>query len=147
MDHKVNKAGQMETHEIIKNLVQQVYKIDISRNCRTINYVQARAIYFKLCMDFTSMTIVPIASSVNKNHATLLHALKQFDVYLRFIPKFKENYNFIKGAFLEGQMFPHRDKRMTMDELIIKYNELIVEVDSLREKLEQSKTCSCGQCV
>ena len=137
----------METHERIKNFVQQVYRIDIARQKRTINYVQARAIYFKLCMEYTNMSIVPIAKTLNRNHATLLHALKQFDVYLRFIPKFKENYNFIKGAFLENEMFPHRDKRMTMDELIIKYNQLIIEVDSLRGKLEQCKNCSCGQCV
>ena len=137
----------MEAHEKIKNLVQQVYKIDITRNRRTINYVQARAIYYKLCLDYSPMNLSAIARTMGKNHATLLHSLKQFDVYLRFIPKFKENYNFIKGAFLEGQMFPHRDKRLTMDELIIKYNELIVEVDALREKLEQAKKCSCGQCV
>lgn len=134
----------METHEKIKNFVQQVYKIDITRNCRTINYVQARAIYFKLCMEYSPLNISAIARTMGRNHATLLHSLKQFDIYLRFIPKFKENYNFIKGAFLEGEMFPHKDKRMTMDELIIKYNELIVEVDHLRAELEQSKTCSCG---
>lgn len=137
----------MEAHEKIKNLVQQVYKIDITRNRRTINYVQARAIYYKLCLEYTPLNITAIAKTMGKNHATMLHSLKQFDIYLRFIPKFKENYNFIKGAFLEAEMFPHRDKRMTMDELIVKYNELIVEVDSLREKLEQSKTCSCGQCL
>ena len=137
----------MEAHEKIKNLVQQVYKIDITRNRRTINYVQARAIYYKLCLDHSPMNLSAIAKSIGKNHATILHSLRQFDIYLRFIPKFKENYNFIKGAFLEGQMFPHRDKRMTMDELIIKYNELIVEVDALRGQLEESKKCSCGQCV
>lgn len=134
----------METHERIKNLVQQVYKIDITRNIRTINYVQGRAIYYKLCLEYTPLNISAIAKTMGRNHATMLHSLKQFDIYLRFIPKFKENYNFIKGAFLEAEMFPHKDKRLTMDELIIKYNELIVEVDQLRAELEQSKTCSCG---
>ena len=137
----------MEAHEKIKNLVQQVYKIDITRNRRTINYVQARAIYYKLCLDHSPMNLSAIAKSIGKNHATILHSLRQFEIYLRFIPKFKENYNFIKGAYLEGEMFPDRKKRLTMDELIFKYNELIVLVDKLRAELEQSKTCSCGQCV
>ena len=95
----------METHERIKNFVQQVYKIDITRQKRSMTYVQARAIYFKLCMDYTTMSIVPIAKTMGRNHATLLHALKQFDVYLRFIPKFKENIILSKAPFWKMRCF------------------------------------------
>jgi hypothetical protein len=52
-----------------------------------------------------------------------------------------------EAALLEAKMFPNVKKRITLDELLIKYNELMVENEQLKINLGQSKKCKCGKCV
>ena len=137
----------MIAHKKIKELVEQVYKVDITNSCRESRFVQARLIYYKLCIEFSQLNQTNIAKSIGRNHATLIHAMKQWDVYIRFFEGFEKNYNFIKAALLEAKMFPNVKKRITLDELLIKYNALMVENEQLKIKLGQSKKCKCGKCV
>jgi hypothetical protein len=131
----------------IKELIEQVYRLDISSVSRQSSYVQARSIYYRLCIDYTPLNYSQISKSINRNHATLIHAMKQFDVLVRFIPGFDKNFKFIKAAFLEGEMFPEKEKRMDLDELLVKYNDLLLSFDELKvnfDKLENQKMCDCG---
>jgi hypothetical protein len=77
----------------------------------------------------------------------LIHALKQWDVYIRFFEGFEKKYFFARAALLEAKMFPNVKQRITLDELLIKYNALMVENEQLKIKLGQSKKCKCGKCV
>lgn len=131
----------------IKELVEQVYKLDITSKSRQASFVQARSIFFKMCLQYTRLSQTKIAAMVNRDHATVIHAMKQWEVFERFIPGFKENYNFIKASFIELKMYPDVKKRMSLDELLIKYNDLLVKYDELSAKFEQSKNCECGKCV
>ena len=131
----------------IRELVEQVYKVDITNSCRESRFVQARLIYYKLCIEFSQLNQTNIAKSIGRNHATLIHGMKQWDVYVRFFEGFEKNYNFIKAVLLEAKMFPNVKKRITLDELLIKYNALMVENEQLKIKLGESKTCKCGKCV
>lgn len=131
----------------IKELVEQVYKLDIASKSRRADYIQARAIYYKLCMEFTRLNQTRIAKTLDKNHATIIHSLKQWDVFVRFIPDFESNYKFIRATLLEMKLFPEVKKRLTLDELLVKYNELLLENSQLRGTLETQKTCKCGKFI
>ena len=60
----------------IRTAVQDEFKLNIKRKCRTRPYVIARTIYFKLCKDFTKYPYDKIGQTLGKNHATVLHAVK-----------------------------------------------------------------------
>jgi hypothetical protein len=137
----------MTPEQKIRQLVEQIYKLDITNNCRESRFVQARLIYYKLCIQFGTLNQTNIAKSIGRNHATLIHAMKQWDVYIRFFKGFEKNYFFARAALLEAKMFPNVKKRITLDELLIKYNELMVENEQLKINLGQSKKCKCGKCV
>ena len=137
----------MMAHKKIREIVQQVYKLDITNNCRESRFVQARLTYYKLCIEFSQLNQTHIAKSIGRNHATLIHAMKQWDVYVRFFEGFEKNYKFIRAALLEAKMFPNVKKRITLDELLVKYNALMLENEQLKSKLVESKKCKCGKCV
>lgn len=70
----------MLTLRIIRNAVEAFSFIDdISIKTRKREYVEARYVYFKLCKDLTSSTLSKIGSSLNMDHASVLHGVKMFD--------------------------------------------------------------------
>ena len=60
----------------IRTAVQDEFKINIKRESRKTNYVAARTIYFKLCKELTHQGYAEIGRSLNKNHATVMHGIK-----------------------------------------------------------------------
>src|SRR6056300_1136929 len=64
----------------IKVQVSKELGLSLNRNNRRREYVYARAIYFKLCREFSHATLTSIGKSVNRDHASVLHGLFVFDV-------------------------------------------------------------------
>ena len=60
----------------IRTAVQDEFKLNIKRKCRKRHYVVARTIYFKLCKEFTKYPYDNIGKTLGKDHATVLHAVK-----------------------------------------------------------------------
>ena len=65
----------------IKRLVEQEYGYFIDSPTRKREVVEARGMYYKVLKEFTNMSLAAIAKTVGKNHATVLHGLKHFDVW------------------------------------------------------------------
>lgn len=63
--------------ELIKNLVEEEFNVQIIRKTRRREYVEARAMYYKLLLDKKNMTLTQIAKTLNKNHATVLNAKRR----------------------------------------------------------------------
>ena len=66
-----------QTKEVAKTIVNNYFGLDISRNTRQRRYVVARSIFYKILRYNTKMSFQDIADTFNKNHATVLHAIKQ----------------------------------------------------------------------
>jgi len=66
----------MITMSSIRTAVQDEFKLNIKRKCRRQNYVVARTIYFKLCKEITGLGYKKIGDTLGKDHATVLHAVK-----------------------------------------------------------------------
>jgi len=66
----------------IKEYVNNLYGLDIVKDTRKREYVDARALYYKLCKDLTKCTLTVIGNSVNRDHASVLHALNNTVHYI-----------------------------------------------------------------
>ena len=79
--------------ELIRDLVESEFRIDISEKNRKREFVYPRNIYFKLSRDFTDEGYESIGSNINRDHSTVMHGERVCqDVVLRFEPKYKERY-------------------------------------------------------
>lgn len=68
--------------EQIKKIVEHHTDLNLSNTSRVQNFVYTRAMYFKLCREYTLYSLSDIGKSVGKNHATVLHGLKLFDDWI-----------------------------------------------------------------
>ena len=62
--------------ELIKNLVEKEFDLQLKRKTRRRVYVEARAIYYMLLREKGRMSFANISETLDKNHATVLHAVK-----------------------------------------------------------------------
>lgn len=70
----------------IKELILKELRVDISEQSRKREIIEARALYFYLVRKiYTKRSLQSIAADFDMNHATVVHALKNFPLY--------ENYN------------------------------------------------------
>jgi hypothetical protein len=121
--------------EQLKHLVEDFYGIDIELKIRTTVYVQARSIYYYLCREFTSVSVVKIGQSIGKNHATVLHALKE----LPYIKKFDSNFkkNFYELYEIAKNLNEEKPKELTIEELVHQFNKLQLDYQILKTRLSK----------
>ena len=77
----------------IKNAVEKVTDLRIDKNTRQREYVMARCLYFHFARELTGKPYSEIGATTGHHHASVLHALKSFDVHYRFSDFFKKSYN------------------------------------------------------
>jgi hypothetical protein len=99
---------------------------------RDREHVYARTIYFKLCRERTHKTLKEIGESINKNHATVLHALNNiFPMLMDYEPKFKLLYSKIAN---DTDLEPIE---IRFEKLKMKYDVLKYQIDTLPNKLKK----------
>lgn len=59
----------------IKNFVDSEFDIDIIKNTREREYVEARCLYYKLAKEHTKLSLKRIGGKLKRDHSTVLHAL------------------------------------------------------------------------
>jgi len=121
--------------ERYKNLVEDFYGIDLTLKNRQTIYVQARAIYYFLCKEFTGFTIVKIAESLGKNHATVLHSLKEIPYMRKFDAKF--NKNFYELYEIAKDLNQEKINELTIEELVLQFNKLQLDYQILKTRLSK----------
>tara|TARA_R110000803_G_scaffold33964_1_gene74288 strand:- start:263 stop:748 length:486 start_codon:yes stop_codon:yes gene_type:complete len=78
--------------KIIKEIVENYFKIDIATKTRVRQYVEARAIYYKLLRDNTRMSLATIGKTMNRDHATALHSIRKIEDWLEYDRQLKQDY-------------------------------------------------------
>lgn len=74
----------MEILQEIKHLVEKELELNLDYKTRKREYVFARAVYYRLCNEFTKCSLTSIGKEVNKDHATVIHGLKVFKSFQSF---------------------------------------------------------------
>lgn len=124
----------------LKRIIKKITDINIDTPIRKQEVVRARKIYFKILRKTTRMSLAVIAGSVGKDHATALHALKDFDFDYKYDPVLKEMYDSVYDVFVEGR------KLKTIDDIIqdnLKLQDIISDLKSniteLRNELKETR--------
>ena len=67
--------------------------LDIFSNSRKIEYIEARALMYTVLRKYGAYKLKDIARIFSKNHATIIHALKEWPYMVRANPSLEVKYN------------------------------------------------------
>ena len=119
----------------IKHFVEAELKINISRNTRKREYVYARAIFFKLCKEFSHQTLSKIGEFVGRDHASVIHGLYVFDVIALHKDSILNSYTKIRNEIFEETEDDLR-KYNRENYYKIKYEQLLEEHQELQKRYD-----------
>ena len=108
---------------IICDAVKIVTKSDPMAKDRVRLNVDARRIVYRLCRELLNITYTRIARYFDKNHASVLHGLKQFDALFETDREFRRNYNAVMNVI----------SSIEFDSNIIDSQDIIVDYLSLKD--------------
>ena len=69
--------------DLYKSIVEKHTKLKLSKATRQFDYVFARGCYYYLCRTFGEMSFGKISKTVGKNHATVMHSLKELPYIIK----------------------------------------------------------------
>ncbi len=115
--------------EFIKDRLEATTGLDISDNTRKREYINLRAVYYKLCKEYTIDSLSKIGGLVGRDHATVLHGLKTFDTLNVYEPKIYAFYTQFKNKY------PIESIGLMDDEDLEKHHLLIDEIKHLHKRI------------
>jgi hypothetical protein len=125
--------------ETIKEIVESYFEISISRNTRKRQYVEARAIYFKLCREFTQLSLEQIGKSVNRDHASVLHGCRSINTWVEVDKRINNNMRILKNKIINYQK--EKDETVELNEsIVLKYIQLKEQVKWQEEMIQKLNT-------
>jgi hypothetical protein len=134
--------------ESIKDYVNNLYNLDIEKDTRKREYVDARTFYYKLCRDLTKCSLSNIGESVGRDHCAVLHALKNIlhhldteeieRAYVHFgkvenLPK--ESYSYLK--YKNGELVKELKKKEAVLRLLPQLETIYNNLNELTEEQKQ----------
>ena len=81
--------------EVIRVAVETITNCDVVIRTRQKEYVQARSIFYRFARD-NKQTLQAIGKFLERDHATVMHSLKNFEHEVKFDPDFRSKYNAVK---------------------------------------------------
>ena len=138
------------TSKLVKEIVEDYFKLKIDSRTRQRKYVEARAIYYKLLRENSRMSLQAIGKTMNRDHATALHSLRQIKDWLEYDKEIKRDYNIINSRLqdamkLNPELF---EDVLTMESFYeieyhklkhdseLKYKSLLTKYHFLKSRLE-----------
>ena len=136
--------------ELIKKIVDQYFNINIKRNTRKREYVEARAFYYKFCRLYTKDSLNTIGITMGRDHACVINALDRLDGWLTYDKRIIAYYSELDRLIKEGlkdinedytyasveKLFEVRYTEVSKKykELLNRYNFLISEIKEYDQK-------------
>lgn len=113
--------------DYIRGFVESNLGIVLSKNTREREYVEARALYFKICRDFTQHSFADIGKTLSKNHATVLHAINNvYPLAEAFNERVAKLYIVFKKAFNE---MDYSDEEKDLADQVRQLKDKIIELN------------------
>ena len=79
--------------DFIIDTLQNKTGLDIRKRTQVREYFLTRAIYYKLAREYTFHSLSKIGAEVGKDHATVLHGIKKFDLEMKkYYPELYDLY-------------------------------------------------------
>ena len=119
----------------IQNIVEKHLNISIDNKCRKFDFIFARSCYYFLCRKYTNSSFKKIANTLNKNHSTVIHSLKELPYLLKHNNKLNNLFNeIVKNVDNEYIL---ENTKMTIDQLVSEYNLLLLQKKQLSNDIEK----------
>ena len=105
--------------------------IDLSDKCRKRHYVFSRAVYFRIAAEYIPDTLHNVASAVNRDHATAIHArtmfkeIEDYKIYKNMYNDACAYMDFVDGVALEQYNEKIESQKAFLAEQIAKLNDVI----------------------
>lgn len=88
----------MNRPELLKKIILETTTVDVMTKSQKRDIVDARKIYAQILYD-NGYGLTQIGRTINKNHATVLHYLKDSEILLLMDKHYKDNYDKILTAY------------------------------------------------
>lgn len=115
----------------LKALIEKQTGKDITINTRHREIVFARKIYYKILTLTTKMSYKAIGNTLGQTHATVIHALNNFDWDYKHNPAFKEAYDRVY------HLYAKKDTVITIDTLTHENQVLTETINKLKKQIEE----------
>ncbi len=89
-----------ELKQTLLNIIEQYLDVNLLDPSRKQRIISGRMIYYKLLRE-QHHGYTAIAESLNKNHATVIHAIKTFDDLYPLDKELRQSYEIIKEIFYD----------------------------------------------
>lgn len=96
MNEKRKLVEKVNYSNIVKSSIHDFFKIDINQKTRKREVVEARFMFYELCRK-NRMSLSQIGRFVGKDHATVLHGTKRFEILCEVDVDFKNNFKALKS--------------------------------------------------
>lgn len=128
-----------QTKKLALTTVNNYFNISINRRTRKREYVLGRSIFYKLLRDNTGMSFQNIANTFKKNHATVLHSVKQLEGYMEYDSSLRIDYITINNIFLNcvDKLLTDKFTDIEFDNPL--YSNLLTSFNELKNKYEALK--------
>jgi hypothetical protein len=101
---------------IIRKIVEEVMGLDISSRLQKREYVLARCLYYHFAKVMTKNSLKSIGALIDRDHATVIHSLKNFKSDLKKFELMSTAYEDIKLALsmprIKGELIEDRLRRL-----------------------------------
>lgn len=140
--------------DIIKNVIEDYFKVKIKKQTRKKEYIEARAFYYKFCRQYTRGSLQSIGETVGKDHACVINGINRLEGWLTYdkriiayynelegllrekLEDFDDNFVFIKAR--ELYEYKYNDMKEKYRDLIHKYNFLKSQLKKYQPKRVES---------
>ena len=97
----------MNFNKKIANNLSEISKLNPFENTRRREIIEIRSALVKILREYQEMTLNEIARFfINNNrymdHSTVLHSLKNYEIYIKYNPKLKKWHDFIVDSLFES---------------------------------------------
>lgn len=111
----------MMPNEII-DLINQTFSVNILNNSRERELVENRIIFAKIVRDNFKISLPRIGNFVNKNHATIIHYLKQHEALFEYDKFYRLKYEKICKLIYNDNYIANEITQLNQSEFkILKY--------------------------
>lgn len=126
----------------IQKLLIKLFENDFRIRSRKRKNVYQRAVYFKLCEDFTTCSLTDIGESVGLDHATVIHSRKIFnnlklwkeDEYLEIYANAKR---ILKNRIGNNRRYLRKTYKQKYNELLFRHINLKQNYFEIKSELEK----------
>ncbi len=127
-----------KTNETVRQHIFNELGIDVVINTRQRSLVEARCLYYVILFELTPrQSLIKIGKSVGRNHATVIHGMKQYESFCFY----NKELDLVKNKILSlYKNFENINRLENIDDEIVRLEQMIQMLKEEKQHIEFNKT-------